>query len=653
MEKELKSDLLITKDEIIEKPKYSPEEETYLSGLRTRMESAKNVRDMNYDEWDGMDYVTQYESNERLANTFLQPRKNKEDTNYQSGVIRQKLFALLSAITGLDLRGDISAFNTDGLQEQALGDAMEDIILKTNELDGDDEKKYLRHYELLKQGTVFVEELWEEKTKKFKKSSKKFTGSLKGFDWTEQIKKAFARPTRNIVPGLNVYLGDMTQYDISEQPYIFTVDIVPYTKAKAMFGKWERWDNVPKKIQRFNNNNKTSLFNHDWTLLEAKENYVEILRYQEKSNNEYALVLNGVLMTPIGLPLPWGYEDYNIAQQNLEAIHVKFSYGKSLVSRIKNKVALLDELSRLAILKTQKSFMPPYLNISGRVLSNRVFMPGKMTYGISPGTLVPISDKEVEGVTNAELAMIKELQENINNETTSPTFSGQQSSGNPTATEIVELQRQAKMILGLTIFSISMLEWKLEWLRLKNLLANWFVPEDKVVDAMRGVLKSKYRMTTTDKTIDGQGMGKRIIVPTPEIPSSNAVMQTEDRLTQEQGMPIRLIFVNPEEVTNSKLCWQIVIKPKERKTSETQKLLFRAFMQDVVPLQPNIAELQSEFASVWEKNPQKLFAPNPMPQVDPTTGQPIVPQTPEMGQGGANITSPRVPNTKTELKARI
>lgn len=604
-----KSELLNEKENTIKRPDYSQDELGYLKGLRQRMEDAKKARDMEHEEFDSMSYVTHYETNERLANTFIKPKENKEDTNFQSGVIRQKLFALLSAVTNLDLRGDISAFNQDGFEIQALGDGMEDIMLKTNEYDNDDEKKFLRHYELLKHGTVFVEELWDEKMKKEKKATGKFSGSLK-FDWKESIKKAFARPTRNIVPGINVYLGDITKYDISDQPFIFTVDTMPYSEAKRMFEKWERWEFVPEKLQRLDQENQ-GLFNYDWRLTDTNEGHVEILRYQDKWNNEFALVVNGVLMTPVGLPLPWDYEEYNIAQQNLEPIHAKFAYGKSLVARTKNKVALLDELMRLALLKTQKSFMPPYINVSGRVLSSRVFFPGKITHGIPPNSLVPISDKEVEGVTNSELAMIKEIQESINSETTSPTFSGQQAAGSPTATEIIELQRQAKMVLGLTIFAISMLEWKLEWLRLKNLLVHWFQPDGDVLDEARGILKSKYRKVTTDHMVEGEGMGKRIVIPSEEIPSGPAIMQAEDQLAEEQGVPVRLLFLNPAEVCSAKLIWQIVIKPKERRTSEVNKLMFRAFLQDVMPLMPNIEFIREEAASVWEKNPQKLFAQDP------------------------------------------
>jgi hypothetical protein len=36
------------------------------------------------------------------------------------------------------------------------------------------------------------------------------------------------------------------------------------------------------------------------------ENQVEEIKIQDKWNNEFAILLNGVLMTPIGMPLPWG-----------------------------------------------------------------------------------------------------------------------------------------------------------------------------------------------------------------------------------------------------------------------------------------------------------------------------------------------------------
>src|SRR3990167_4487225 len=236
------SPLLEEEIKLIEPPKYSDEEETYVRGLRKRLETARNSRDQTHLEFDGMDYSTYYDLCERLANTYIEPKKNKEDSNFQSGTIRTKLFALLASIVNLDLSGDISALDKNGLKVQALGDAMEDVILKTNELDADDEKKMIRQYELLKHGTVFVEEIWDERKKKDKKLKGKFNGQIKGVSWDTKLKTAFARPTRNYIPGLNVYLGDITKYGMVEQPFVFTIDVKPYEEAKTIFGEWERWE---------------------------------------------------------------------------------------------------------------------------------------------------------------------------------------------------------------------------------------------------------------------------------------------------------------------------------------------------------------------------------------------------------------------------
>ncbi len=286
---------LLEKDaEIIPDANYSDIEETYIKGLRKKLEHARNNRDTTHREFDGMDYITKDQLEEELANSEMRPKKNKEDTNFISGTIRTKLFYLLANLVNFDLTPDIIAFDKNGLKIQALGDSMEDVIQKTNELDQDEEKKQLRQYELLKHGTVFVEEIWDARSQKDKKIDTPFDGSLNA-KWQTRIKKAFARPSRNIIPGVNVYLGDITKYNISEQPFIFTVDVMPWSEAELIFGEWERWANVPKKIVY----DKLTVSLRNWSLLQVQENYVEIIRYQDKWNNEFAVKINGVLMTPV------------------------------------------------------------------------------------------------------------------------------------------------------------------------------------------------------------------------------------------------------------------------------------------------------------------------------------------------------------------
>ena len=52
------------------------------------------------------------------------------------------------------------------------------------------------------------------------------------------------------------------------------------------------------------------------------------------------------------------------------------------MKRLKANVALYDETAKVLILNMQQSAIPPTLNLSGRVLSKRVFMPGAITSGL-------------------------------------------------------------------------------------------------------------------------------------------------------------------------------------------------------------------------------------------------------------------------------
>ena len=136
---------------------YSEEQEKYLSAMKTRIQQAKTLRDRPHIEFDNMTYIQAWQTNEKLANVFLKALKNKNDTNFQSGTLRTKLLAFLSAFQTLNLEQEIDAYDKKDMLVQDLGEALGIIIKKTEEVEEDREKKMMRQYELLKQGTVFIE----------------------------------------------------------------------------------------------------------------------------------------------------------------------------------------------------------------------------------------------------------------------------------------------------------------------------------------------------------------------------------------------------------------------------------------------------------------------------------------------------------------
>jgi hypothetical protein len=633
------------------RPPYTPDEEKYLGRLQAMLERARNARDTAHEEFDGMTFVESWQSEEKAANTFIAPKINPEDTNFQSGIQRDNLIQIIAQVINYDMGPQIKAYDQSQLELTGLGLAMETIDAKLANLEGDDEKKVMRAYELFKHGYVDVEELWEERWQWGKKWIKKFEGRIKDASWKKKLKLLYARPVRNILSGLNVYWGDITQYDSRYQPYVFTVKYRHYDDAASEYGAigedgkpvWDRWHYVTRAKQSSTApETGQSIIYNTWRLTEVTTDQVEEIRFQDKWNNEFALLLNGVLMTPLGMPLPWGYEDYNIVHQNLEPIHPFFAYGGSLIKRMKANTAIYDEFLKMGVLKTQKSFMPARFNISGKTVSRRMFMPGKITAGFKPEQLPTIDQKETEGVTQSELAMIQKLEQNISSK---PSPSAGATGGRANNAVLMAQQQQAKISLGWFIFFDTLLEQKLSWVRLFNILANYFNPIDSKLDDARKTLKSQYRITSQDTNIPGKGTGTRLVVPTDEKNiTAQDVKGMEDDLSKKHNRPFQVIVVQPEVIKEAEHTWEIVISQREKKTSDAAKVMFRGMMQDInayFPNSKNDEELQEEFAIAWGKNPGKLFKP-PQQVQQPGAGIPDLNMKPSA--------KPKIPGMPTPEK---
>ena len=589
---------------------YTPEEQTYIGNLQKRLETAKTNRDQVHGEFDNLDYLNYWWANERGANTVIQYKKNKDDTVFQSGTLRTKMLAFLSTFQGLNLSPDITAFDANNFPIGALGEGIEDVMDKVGEMENDEEKRMLRQYELMKQGTVYVEDIWNEKYLTEKNVSKVFEGS--DAKWTTSRKKSDSRPIRSIIPGTAVYLGDMSKYFIEDQPFIFTLQVIRYDEAKQLYGDWEMWKHVSKTKSSFSGNAGDEMVYNCWRLIDTDTEKVEVIKYQDKINNEFQIILNGVPMLPLGYPLTEVSPDgeYTIVQQNLEPIRDTFAIGKSFIFKNKNIVAVLDKMMQLGVLKTYKSYMPPYLNTSDRVLSRDVLSAGKITRGILPGQLQPVSEQETKGVTQGEFSMIQEMITMIDRNTVSQTTTGAKEGGERvTATQIMQLQRQAKIMMGLVTLSAALLEKKLAYKRLALILKYWFEPTDQTVDEARGALKNRYRTVATERTVSKKGQGVRMVIPTEKIPKPEEIRSLEEQATKKMGIPIKMIMLNPKEIKKAKLLWVININPKEKKTSEFNKIMFQEMVMGAIglgfPLNPDWG--MERYAQIWEEDPGKMF----------------------------------------------
>src|SRR5205085_40489 len=123
-----------------------------------------------------------------------------------------------------------------------------DIIKQTEEMDGgdgagDEEKKLLRQRELLKQGTVNVQDVWLRKFETRKKLTGSYDGQFKvdANLWSENLEKVFDGPSRTMIYGPNVYYGNITEFYMENQPFVFCAYYHDFDVAKGTYGQFENW----------------------------------------------------------------------------------------------------------------------------------------------------------------------------------------------------------------------------------------------------------------------------------------------------------------------------------------------------------------------------------------------------------------------------
>lgn len=612
---------------------YDAKDEAYLGFMQSRLERAKLQKDQPMPEFKGKTYYQIFDENEKLANTVVEMKKNPDDVIISSGTVEQKLDALLSHINNLNLTPEVMAFDKENVKVTDLNLALQDImhdcaIRDGGDGGGDEEKRALRQRELLKQGTVFVQEEWLKRWETKKILKEKYNGEFKNFaGYTSKLVKVFEGPSRTLLYGPNVFLGDITQFYMENQPYMYVLIQTNYENAKSKYGKFENFDYVQKgAVPSTEATSQKTIYDNKWRLTELQNDQVEIILYMDKPNDEFQIIINGVLMLPVGFPLsavsPKG--EYNVAKQVYRVINDKFAYGQSFVASgsVKEISAIIDEMLKLFVLKTRKSFTPAYVNTSGRVIDKKVLSPGRISMGIEPGALVPIAGNEVQGVTAGEAAVLEKLQSLIDKSTVSEQFTGQQGKSGTTATEVVELQRQARLTLGLTIAACVLLEVKIGYLRLWNILENWFEPLDTRVEGINEARKlvNEYRSTTRDVSIDGEGPGERSVVVRDEAPPDDQTIRNEELAAERtRRIPVRKIYIRSSReegtssIQNACLYWYIVVNTQERESSPFFKMLFREMLGDMLTLLqlgsvPNKEGLEEEFAKVWGKPRNKLFS---------------------------------------------
>lgn len=599
-----------------ERVNYSETELKYRDHLISMISNAGDTRDQEHDEFDGQTYKEYYESNAKAANAHIKPKNNEEEVRITTGITKEKTTSIHSALLNFNYTPSVVAYDSQDVRDVELGMTQTALIKKSREIESPsyEEKRIWYYKELLDQGSVGILEMPKEWSIPEKVANFNFDveGTPK-FSWTEKGQMVSKQLSSDLICGLSLYLGNIKTPFISEQPFVVVRHVRTRAQAQAMYGNWERWNNVPSIMTRTADDYGDVAFG-DWVLEnEQDENYIEELHFYDMWNNNFMIMLNGVMMFPAKMeagrfstmPLSSinGVVRYPVAYQVLDPIP-NFAYGKSIPSKTKVDQAVMDDFIKSAIIKTRQSFTPPMANNTGQSLDRSVFFPGKMTDGIKAEKLKPLVNHT--GLNSSELGMIQLLESFISKKSVSPVFEGQSAKGKQTAFEIQQLQRQSMMKMGLPILAVMLLEKQLGELRVYSIIKNW---------------AAKGNRFEVEDSIDGSGKGVRIIEFSDQLPSGQQIQAEEDLLEEIRGTKVRKQVLSPKLLKKHKLKWHVIVNPTEKDSSILKQALFEDSIAKAInifaPLgkKLNVDYLADRWAVNQNEDPKQYWAQDDVQQV--------------------------------------
>lgn len=617
----------------VKMPEYTEEESQYRGFLLRLLEQDRNNREQAHDEFNGMSYTTRYLENFKAGNSYTPQRKNPEDTSIVTGTTREKKNAIINAVLSLVFDTTFRAFDQNNLEDQQLGEAMTDCVFQSNQVEQWDEKKIYAYVEMADQGDVFVQDNWIDEVRIDKKKIKLTDvtdETFKNFDYTKGVKKLmFSGPRRSVIPGLQVYLGNIRQPDITLQPRLFTRQVKSYEECKAVFGNLPRFKYVPRDLV------PTDLvgedhFGFNWRLESMEKDSVEVIIYQDKWNDEFQIVLNGVMMLPVGFPMPWEHGEYNLVQGHLEPISAFFAYSKSIPDKTFLDQQILDEMYRLAVLKTQKSFMPPIANYSANILTKKMFLPGAINNDLEKGEVEVLGgNPNMYSMQSTEFEMMKMIKGYIDEKSVNPAIQGEKFGSRATAVEVDTVMKQAKQQLGMMIFGFMNLHLQLDYLRLMILLDNYTKDTGEKVSELGGKIEKKYRAITVERDLGDRGSGLKRIEFTDQHATPEDLYDVEEGVTRDkQGIPLdvnppkkpmKIMQISPSALRKVKYRWYPEVTVNERESSLADRISFEDRMVKAAQLfgieSINMEYAKQQWAAKNKLNPSYFFTQGQLPVV--------------------------------------
>lgn len=617
-----------------------------------RLQNMRDQREKSDKEKNNLTYSQLYNLNREADLAFSDMSSliaPDDDTGTQrkyemtSGATRSKDTSLVSHLCSFNFEPDIVAFDQDNEMVSDLGETVEDLIIRSLEIEQWDNRQIDAQREFITQGNVFVREvttknpitihdngMWTtaNKISEYKKDPNKITK----YDYKLE---------RQLILGKNVFLSSIRERNIQKQSEVAVWEEMSYDKAESIYGGWDRWSFVREtkgkgcesKIESIIKQDKTEDWGSEsfWNLQKPEEG-CGILHVYNSIKKTYMVYINGIWM------LPLEYSIYEISPSGLIPIGKGdaevipgYAYAKWIPANTLVDTKLYDMVANSMAQKMSQSARPTLSNNTGHNIQTNLLYSGRILNGLRAWGLTPTLPDEARSITPSETAYIQFIKQIIADKSIDDAFSGQPQ-GVDTATEFLERKKNTILKLFSLLEGWKDLEEQLARLRIASIFTKWTEAEEvpffkdvvKIVEWVEEVVgkekiastKNEYRKETIQTKIRSSGQaGIRQVrffwkdsenVPDPEDKDTLYDLANEEKkLGKKYGKPTRVSYINSEALSRLfEWYWVIDIRQAREDDSHLDLMVYVDAKTRIAQLFPDslnkdytlqkIARIQSE-----------------------------------------------------------
>jgi len=613
--------------------KPTKKEEEKIKRIYDEYSEARNLRNNKWKYFNDRTLSDFIDDSQLRLNGYVPSKAEQGKESWQSNVfhpVTKNKFKAMLASVALDVPAvRISAQNEIGRIDQDRASIMRNLVDFSYESENKQEQVFFEAWEAAEKGTVVVYDgyLRSKVKQKVITAYNPETGEV---ETEEQEVEAEDRCVNYIVPLMNLYIADFTVFNIQDQPYLQWVERMNKDDFLFAYGKFPKSKEVKTKdeldkagFQLTQKNETDTFFTEKWSKRVTEDEPIEVIKYFNKTLDEYVIVANGIIIHDTPLILGKKKKWYPFAKTVFEPLGTDFFYGNSLPNSLMGEQDVINALFNMSIDKTYKSMAPALL--IGNANKDDFDLEDQNTTvdtKIYVQDINQVREMPITGVSQSDFKMIELISRGLDVSSVDANQQGVAGRG-VTAREVVIANENAQKLKGILYLFLTSLWIQKIKLRIMNILIYYTQPKAQKVLSESGkeTIIDSYQSFNIAGSEFPNGMkgtlGVTMVGSEAELPSQTELDIQEEANQKQSGEPYQMIAITNDYLDDwiydikveSEAIFQRESGINQTKQEEKLRVMAQYFPQ---LLQINTEKLFTDTILAYEDDPMEYQTIAPM-----------------------------------------